>query len=200
MQLNQAIHFIKPNLLVIACSWLACLLINATPVSAQQYPGVKCIVDGNLQCKVQHSIKFGQGDVFFGNQANADLFQANVLDKLKLGQQPKQALVLKANHQLALTNQVKQQHCPITGKSIEEKQQLMIAGVKVFFHDSASKEKMQAAESTWHRAHQVFATAAFAKNFIVLAKPPEAATATVADGSSKLPTNNDGQADSPTTR
>lgn len=200
MQLNQAIQFIKPNTLAIACVWLACLLLTATPVSAQQYPGVKCIVDGNLQCKARHSVKFGQGEVFFGSQVNADRFQTNVVNKLKLGQQPEPALVLKANHQLALTNQVKQQRCPVTGKSIEEQQQLVIAGVKVFFHDLASKEKMQAAESTWHRAQQVFATDAFAKSFIVQAKPLEAATATVADGSSKLPTSNDGQANSPTTR
>ena len=161
MQFCQSIHINKSNLLANACGWLACLLITTASVSAQQYPGVKCIVDGNLQCEVQHSVEFGPGKVFFGSQPSVEHFQNNVIEKIKLGQQPEHTLVLKANHQLALTNQVKQQCCPVTGESIEKEQQLVIAGVKVFFHDTAAKEKMLAADSTWHRAQQVFASERF---------------------------------------
>ena len=199
MQLHQAILSNKPNLLAIACGWLACLAITASPVSAQQYPGVKCIVDGNLQCKVQHSVEFGHGNIFFGNQAGVEHFQSNVLEKLKRGQQPEQALVLKANHQLALTNQVEQRRCPVTNKAIEREHQLVIAGVKVFFHDSAAREKMQAVKSTWHRAQQVFASDAFAKSF-VRAKQAQQAPVAVADGSNKLPPENSSKAITPTTR
>ena len=209
MQIHPDNHFIKPNLLAIACGWLACLLIAAAPVSAQQYPGVKCIVNGNSQCSVRHSVKFGQGNVFFGSQAAVAHFQNRVLDKLELSQQPEQSLMLKANHQLAVTKQVKQKRCPITGKSIEKDQFLVIAGVKVFFHDSEAKTKMKAAESTWHRAQKVFASDAFAKNFVVQEKPlvqaakvaqAEPSVAEVADSSSKLPAVNKGQANPPATR
>ena len=200
MQLRQSNHFNKSNLLAIACGWLACLLITTASVSAQQYPGVKCVVDGNLQCKVQHSVEFGQGDVFFGSQAGVEHFQTNVIEKIKLGQQPEQTLVLKANHQLALTNQVQQQRCPVTGKSIEDEQQLVIAGVRVFFHDSAAKEEMQTAESTWHRAQQVFASEAFTKNFVARKKTPPQESVAVAAGASKLPVTDSNNADSATTR
>ena len=186
MQFPQAIFSIKPNLLAIACSWLACLAITTSPVSAQQYPGVKCIVDGNLQCKVQHSVKFERGKVFFGNQTGVEYFQKKVLDKIKRGQQPEQSLVLKANHQLALTKQVQQQRCPVSGKSIQKEHELAIAGVRIFFHDSAAKKELQAAKSTWHRAQQVFASDAFSKNFVRAKQAPEEPI-TVADGSTKLP-------------
>ena len=200
MQHNSAFELTKPSLLVIACGWLACLLVVAAPVSAQQHPGVKCIVDGDLQCRVQYSVEFGQGQVFFGSKAGVNLFQTKVVRQIELGQQPEQALVLKANHQLALTNQVQQQRCPVTGDLINNEHELLIAGVRVFFHDGAAKEKMQAAESTWHRAQQVFASEAFAKSYISRVEPPQQTPVVVADGSSKLPTQNDGSADSATTR
>ena len=197
MQLQPVFHFVKLNLPAIACGWLVCLLITAAPVSAQQYPGVKCVVDGNLQCKIQHSVKYAQGNVFFSSEAGVKHFNANVLEKLELGQQPDQSLILKANHQLALTNQVRQQLCPVTGKRIEKEHKLVIAGVKVFFHDSAAKAKIKSLESSWHRAQQVFAPDAFAKNFVRVKKSQEA-PAIVADSSSNLPAKKDEREDSPT--
>ena len=204
MQLNHSQYFNKSNLLALAISWLVCLMNTASPVAAQQYPGVKCVVDGNLQCKVQYSVEFGQGNVFFGNKAGFEHFQNNVLRKLKRGQQPERSLVLKANHQLALTNQVRQKCCPVSGKPFEKEHHLVIAGVKVFFHDSTAREKMQAAESTWHRAQQVFTSDAFAKSFVrakpVRAKQEPQKAITVADGSTKPPLEKSSQAKSRTTR
>ena len=94
--------------------------------------------------------------------------------------------MLKANHQLALTKQVQQKRCPISGESIQKEHELAIAGVRIFFRDSAAKKEMQAAKSTWHRAQQVFASDAFAKNFVKAKQAPKEPVA-VADGSSKLP-------------
>ena len=99
-----------------------------------------------------------------------------------------------------VTNQVQQELCPMTEKSINTEHHSMIAGVKVFFHDDAAKEKMQAAESTWHRAQLVFASDAFAKNFTVRKRPPQQAAIAVADESSKLSAKDSSEADSATTR
>ena len=147
-----------------AVGWCACWQGN-TVVVAQQYPGIKCIIDGNQQCRIEHSIEFNWdqksvdkkclGKIFFSSQHAAKRFQARVVDKLKLDQQPDSSLLLKANHQLTLTGQVEQQRCPLTGKSIAPEHQLLIAGVKVCFHDAAAKNKVELLETTWHRAERV---------------------------------------------
>ena len=46
------------KLLAIMYGCLACLLFGETPAVAQQYPGVKCIIDGNQQCRIEHSVEF----------------------------------------------------------------------------------------------------------------------------------------------
>ena len=196
------------KLLAIMCGWLACLIFGDATVVAQQYPGVKCIVDGSQQCRIEHTVEFNWdkksadkkclGKIFFSSQDAADQFQARVVKKLKLDRQPDSSLLLKANHQLALTGQVKQQRCPLTGKSIDQEHQLLIAGVKVCFYDAAAKNKLESLESTWHRAERVFAWQVFAKSFSKRVEPVRQAGVAVADelassivsedDSSRLPT------------
>lgn len=183
----------KQKLLAIMCGWLVCLLAGNTVVVAQQYPGIKCIIDGNQQCRIEHSIEFNWdqksvdkkclGKIFFSSQHAAKRFQARVVDKLKLDQQPDSSLLLKANHQLTLTGQVEQQRCPLTGKSIAPEHQLLIAGVKVCFHDAAAKNKVELLETTWHRAERVFASQVFAKSFSKRVEPVRQAGVAVADES-----------------
>ena len=96
---------------------------------------------------------------------------------------PDSSLLLKANHQLALTGQVKQQQCPLTGKSIDQEHQLLVAGVKVCFHDAAARNEIESLESTWQRAEQVFATRMFAKSFSKRAERMSQAGVAVADES-----------------
>ena len=200
MQSHQSVFFAKSNLLFVACCLLVGLSILATPALAQKYPGVKCVVDGNLQCNIQHAVEYGQGKVFFSSQAAAKRFQVGVVNKLKAGQKPQRSLLLKANHQLALTDQVKQQRCPVTGKPIEKEHRLLIAGVSVFFHDLAAKEKIQSAESTWHRAQQVFASGVFTNSFAAPVKLADQSKVAVADESAKPPVVKSGNAVQPTTR
>ena len=181
------------KLLAIMYGCLTCLLFGEAPSVAQQYPGVKCIIDGNQQCRIEHSVEFNWdqnsvdqkclGKIFFSSQYAANQFQARVVKKLKLDQQPASSLLLKANHQLALTSQVKQQKCPVTGKSIDQEHQLLIAGVKVCFHDAAARNKVESLESTWQRAEQVFATRMFAKSFSKRVERMSQAGVAVADES-----------------
>jgi len=141
MHLKHQVSFAKQKLLVTMCGWLACLLGGDPVAVAQQYPGIKCIIDGNQQCRTEHTVEFNWdkeskgkkcfGKIFFSSQDAADQFQTHVVSKLELGQQPDYLLLLRANHQLALTGQVKQQLCPITEKSIDSEHQLLIAGVKM---------------------------------------------------------------------
>ena len=105
------------------------------------------------------------------------------MKKLKLDQQPDSSLLLKANHQLALTGQVKQQQCPLTGKSIDQEHQLLIAGVKVCFHDAAARNIIESLESTRQRAEKVFASRMFAKSFSKRVEPVRQAGVAVADKS-----------------
>ena len=181
------------KLLAIMCGWLACLIFGDATVVAQQYPGVKCIVDGSQQCRIEHTVEFNWdkksadkkclGKIFFSSQHAANQFQARVVKKLKLDQQPDSSLLLKANHQLALTGQVKQQRCPLTGKSIDREHQLLIAGLNVCFHDVATKNKVESLESTWQRAEQVFTPQMFAKSFSKRVGPAKRTGVAVADES-----------------
>ena len=181
------------KLLAIMYGCLACLLFGEAPAVAQQYPGVKCIIDGNQQCRIEHSVEFNWdqksvdkkclGKIFFSSQHAANQFQARVVKKLKLDQQPDSSLLLKANHQLALTGQVKQQQCPLTGKSIDQEHQLLIAGVKVCFHDAAARNIIESLESTRQRAEKVFASRMFAKSFSKRVEPVRQAGVAVADKS-----------------
>ena len=201
---------LSAKLLAIMCGWLACLIFGDATVVAQQYPGVKCIVDGNQQCRIEHSVEFNWdqnsvdqkclGKIFFSSQHAANQFQARVVKKLKLDQQPASSLLLKANHQLALTSQVKQQKCPVTGKSIDQEHQLLIAGVKVCFHDAAARNKVELLESTWQRAERVFASQVFAKSFSKRVEPARRAGVAVADESASGIVSNDDSTGLPTKR
>ena len=189
---------------------LTCLLFGEAAAVAQQYPGVKCIIDGNQQCRIEHSVEFNWdqnsvdqkclGKIFFSSQHAANQFQARVVKKLKLDQQPASSLLLKANHQLALTSQVKQQKCPVTGKSIDQEHQLLIAGVKVCFHDAAARNKVESLESTWQRAERVFASQVFAKSFSKRVEPARRAGVAVADESASGIVSNDDSTGLPTKR
>lgn len=188
MQPNHQTPFAKSKLLAILCGLLVCLFVADATAVAQQYPGVKCIIDGHHQCQIRYAVEFGQGTIYFASQSAVEQFETLVIDKIKLGQEPRPSLVLKANHQLAVTGQVKQKFCPVTGKSVNKEHQLLIAGVSVFFHDMAAKKKMQSLDSTWHRARHVFNPDVFAKSFSVSLKPNQQAGIAVADGSTKQTT------------
>ena len=180
--------FAKSKLLAITCGWLVCLFVADATAVAQQYPGIKCIIDGHHQCQIRYSVEFGQGTIYFASQNAVEQFETLVIDKIKLGQEPRPSLVLKANHQLAVTGQVQQKFCPVTGKPTNKEHQLLIGGVSIFFHDMAAKKKMEALDSTWHRARQVFAPDMFAKSFSVSIIPAQQEGIAIADGSTKHPT------------
>ena len=152
---------------------LAMLIVICGVADAQQLPGVKCVVDGQRQCKTKYAVPLGGGEVFFSSQSAADRFT-----DLVLRQQPavangkREAWVLRANHQLALTGQYKQARCVITGAPIGESEQVLnesvsaaVAGLRIYFKDAAAKEKLLAKKSLIDRVKLVFSSIQFAKNF-----------------------------------
>ena len=60
--------FAKSKLLAITCGWLVCLFVADATAVAQQYPGIKCIIDGHHQCQIRYSVEFGQGTIYFASQ------------------------------------------------------------------------------------------------------------------------------------
>ena len=199
MQSPRSIFYAAPKLLAIIFGCMTCLALNDAAAVAQQYPGVKCLIHGNQQCRMKYSAEFNWvrnskdkesiGKVFFSSQAAATKFKSRVAEKLKLDQAPDESLLLKANHQLALTGQVTQQLCPLSGKPMDQKHQLLIAGVPVCFSDAATKNKVDSLESTWHRAERIFASPAFAKSFVKQVEPQPQAVIAVADGSATTSSN-----------
>jgi hypothetical protein len=133
----------------------------------QTYPGVKCIVNGNSQCKVRHAAKWHDGQVYFATRSAADDFRSrhDAASSQKRIKPLKPSLILKANHQLVLTGQYSQRRCPISGKSISDQFQIRVAGLKIYLHDSISKSRLQAVDSTLGRAKLVFADSTFTNAF-----------------------------------
>lgn len=141
-----------------------CTVMVSTPTNGQTYPGVKCPVNGRLQCQVRHAVKWREGQVYFSSRAAVDDFRSRN-SPADVHKYLKPALILKANHQLVLTGQYTQRRCPITGNFTSDEFQIRIAGVKIYLHDAIAKKRLQEIESTLGRAKLVFADSTFAKTF-----------------------------------
>lgn len=162
---------------------VACLVAVPTSASAQIYPGVKCVVDGEKQCKVRHAAKWHQGEIFFSSRSAKESFVAKAASPRQNKHQCA-SLILKANHQLALTGQYAQHQCPITGKRYSKTFQLPVAGLKIYLHDSTSKAQLRSIDSTLEKAKVVFAASEFTKTFSP-ARKKTAATTQFAPGANR---------------
>jgi hypothetical protein len=168
---------------------LAMLIAICGVADAQQLPGVKCIVDGQRQCKTKHAVPLGGGEVFFSSQSAAKRFTDLVLGQQTAKANPQRdAWVLRANHQLALTGQYRQCRCVITGDAIGESEQVLnesvstaVAGLRIYFKDAAAKEKLLAKKSLIDRVKIVFASNQFAKNFALAEVKNEGNVRSIAD-------------------
>jgi hypothetical protein len=74
-----------------------------------------------------------------------------------------------ANHQLAATQQAKQERCPVTGDAFDPAISAEVAGVVVRFANEAARTSVRNADEA-QRVNLVFGDAAFAKAFRVAEK------------------------------
>lgn len=143
-------------------------LITATDSADGQEPrpvvlrGVKCIMDGVRSCNTQYWQEYQQGRVFFSSQENADRFRQAINDPVF---DPPASLLMRANHQLALTGQVKQIACPVTGEALDYRHKLHLAGVAIYFSDPQSRESIETLEGMIPRVERVFHPNVFDQSF-----------------------------------
>lgn len=168
----------------VACLFASFFLLAASPVLllGQEHhddlgklkrsidlTGIKCIVSGVANADPAYTASFKQGVVYFSSEAAADHFRFWTSPKhaasAVLFDSEIAGLIVKANHQLALTEQYVQSHCPVTGNPINGKYSLRIGGLKIAFENKTASQVVQKHNSLIHRATFVFADQAFDRAF-----------------------------------
>lgn len=150
------------------------LLVGQEPAHPSSQPsidltGIKCIVSGVKNADADYGVKFKDGTVFFSNQQAANLFRAVTSKKRvrsSLIEPHVNRLIVKANHQLALTQQYTQTCCPITGESIDRKVQVRLGGVDVAFSDQFAAGAFGDQAALIRRAPLVFGESNFDQAFV----------------------------------
>jgi YHS domain-containing protein len=116
---------------------------------------VTCILNPKGPAKAETAVDYKGGKVFFCCQNCPK----------KFAEEPTKYAV-KANHQLVLTKQAKQEKCPLTGNPLNPEQTVKVSNVEVTFCCPNCKGKVAAAEGD-EQAELVFSDTAFAKAFKV---------------------------------
>lgn len=150
------------------------LLIGQEPANPNSQPnidltGIKCIVSGVKNADPDYGVKFKDGMVFFSNQQAANLFRAVTSKKrvrASLIEPHANRLIVKANHQLALTQQYIQTCCPITGEPINRKTQVRLGGVDVAFSNQFAADAFGDQAALIRRAPLVFGDSNFDQAFV----------------------------------
>ena len=126
-----------------------------------QLDQVKCVVMPEKEVKEKYTVPYEGHQVFFCCKGCLRKFSKS----------PETYLV-RANHQLVATGQVKQTACPISGKPVVDDIVSEVAGVKVKFCCEKCKAKVDAAEGD-AQLELVFGKEPFAKGFAEAEKPEE---------------------------
>lgn len=117
--------------------------------------GAKCLVAAKNAAKADKSVEYRGAKIYFCCE---NCPKAYAKDKAKFA--------TKANHQLTLTGQAKQEKCPLSGEAIDKDQTVDVAGVKVSFCCGNCKGKAEKAEGD-AKLELAFADTAFDKGFKV---------------------------------
>ncbi len=129
--------------------------LMAYPGGSDDLTGVKCLMNADAGAKKAVAVDYLGGQVYFCCGKCAAAFSADP-DKH----------ATKANHQLALTGQFKQQGCPFSGAKIKEGVTSDVGGVTVGFCCPNCKKKVDDAENLAAKADLVFSADAFKKAFV----------------------------------
>ncbi len=117
--------------------------------------GIKCLVMGEkANASAEHAIAWREGMVYVCCE-----------DCLAAFEKDPQAYATEANHQLVVTGQYEQKHCPFSGGELAEGSTLAVAGVEVGFCCEDCKNKVAAETETGAQAALVFGNEAFEKAF-----------------------------------
>ena len=85
---------------------LLLVFLSSTLAVGQDLVGVKCVVSGDEQAVADASVDYKEGKVYFC----CEDCQAKFQEAMKQNENP---YAVKANHQLVLSGQYVQKHCPI---------------------------------------------------------------------------------------
>ena len=117
--------------------------------------GVKCIMNGKAPAKAEKSAEYKGGKVFFCCDNCPKGFAADPAKH-----------ATKANLQLALTGQTKQEKCPFSGQPVDASKSTKVSGVDVAFCCDGCKGKVEKSKPE-DAVELVFADKAFDKGFKV---------------------------------
>lgn len=117
--------------------------------------GAKCLVAAKNAAKADKSLEYRGAKIYFCCDNCPKAYEK---DKAKYA--------TKANHQLALTGQAKQEKCPLSGGDLNKDATADVAGVKVTFCCNNCKGKVEKAEGD-AKLELAFADTAFDKGFKV---------------------------------
>ena len=121
--------------------------------------GVKCVVNPKAPAKAANAVDYKGGHVYFCCQNCPKAFKA---DTAKFAS--------KANHQLVLTGQAKQEACPFSGEAVDESTAIKVNGASVAFCCANCKGK---AEKSDDQVELIFNDKAFEKGFKVAGEKKE---------------------------
>ena len=142
------------TLLVLALT-AALVMPRLTAEDKDKLNGAKCVVASAKAAKEDKSAEYRGAKVYFCCGGCPEAFAK---DKAKYA--------TKANHQLVLTGQAKQEKCPLSGEAIDKDQTADVSGVKVSFCCGTCKGKVEKAKDD-EKLELAFADKAFDKGFKV---------------------------------
>lgn len=117
--------------------------------------GAKCLLAAKNPAKADKFVEYRGAKIYFCCDNCPKAYEK---DKAKFA--------TKANHQLALTGQAKQEKCPLSGQAVDKGQTVDIANVKVSFCCGDCKGQVEKAEGD-AKLELAFADKAFDKGFKV---------------------------------
>lgn len=137
------------------------LLAAATVYAADEVKldGVKCVVNPKAPAKAANGVEYKGAQVYFCCQNCPKAFKADTAK-----------FAAKANHQLALTGQAKQEACPFSGEAIDADTAIKVDGASVAFCCGNCKAK---AEKSDDKIALLFEDKAFDKAFKVAGEKKE---------------------------
>ena len=143
----------KATLLILALA-VSIALPRLMAEEKDKLNGAKCPVSGKA-AKADHAVDYRDAKVYLCCGGCPDAFAK---DKAKY--------TTKANHQLALTGQAKQEKCPLSGGELNKEATTDVNGVKVTFCCNNCKGKVEKAKDD-EKVELTFADKAFDKGFKV---------------------------------
>lgn len=145
-------YFVAASTGLVAVVLFAGLSLTRAADEKDPLEGVKCLVSGK-PAVAEQTAEYKEGKVYFCCPGCPAPFKKDTAK-----------FATKANHQLVQTGQYEAAKCPLTGRPLNDKQTVEVAGVNVAFCCGNCKGKVAGAEPE-EQLELVFADKAFDKGF-----------------------------------